>query len=126
MQSNRDLDKFARDRQPSTIHYDEADSIFMHYFFAHHADRVGKELLSPAKIMQDSDGNGFIKGKLMWDRLCATLVEVGQVIDRPTQASDPTSTNQLLAAHLKRYRHYDVSNVDHLFFPLPTLHVSLS
>ncbi|KAF6748926.1 hypothetical protein DFP72DRAFT_914993 [Ephemerocybe angulata] len=55
---------------------DDTDVIVLHRFFDKHADKIGKELLSPGDITA-------INGKRAWDGLCALLVDLGTPSEVP-------------------------------------------
>jgi hypothetical protein len=67
---------------------DETDQMILHRFFHHHADKIGKELLSYSGPMVQQQGTeSEVSGKQTWDILCAALVEMGAPIEipRPTR-----------------------------------------
>ncbi|PVG03445.1 hypothetical protein CPB86DRAFT_723065 [Serendipita vermifera] len=98
--------------------YDEADSIVLHRFFHHSADKVGKELLSFSRMSNEEEGSQT--GKRTWDNLCSTLVELGQpaLISPPTK--EPSTRHILFMEFMRMHENRSVDSVQDLFVMLST------
>ncbi|KAG8833280.1 Ras GTPase activating protein ira2 [Serendipita sp. 399] len=97
--------------------YDEADSIVLHRFFHRSADKVGKELLSFARLSTDEGGNQT--GKQTWDNLCSTLVEMGQPITIPPPSKELASNHLFYQEFMRANEHRSIEPVKDLFIALP-------
>ena len=98
--------------------YDAADSIVLHRFFHHSADKVGKELLSFSRLSnEDADGQ---TGKQTWDNLCSTLVEMGQPILIPPPSNQLSAHHALYQDFMRAHEQRPVDLVRDLFVNLPT------
>lgn len=98
--------------------YDEADSIVLHRFFHHSADKVGKELLGFSRLStEDETGQ---TGKQTWDNLCSTLVEMGQPVLIPPPSKDISAHHLLFQEFMRAHEHKSVDLVRDLFRALPT------
>ena len=101
--------------------YDEADSIILHRFFIDHADKVGKELLSFARQLDESTAQG---GKRTWDMLCSSLVEMGAPIGVPRSAKADLAHHAAYLDFMHRNGHRNTDSIRHIFVDTNTPKVS--
>jgi hypothetical protein len=103
-------------RAAGSIKYDEADGIFIQHYLKEKCESIGVCLL----------GMSVPGIKELWDVLCAKVVDTGNVVSRPRPNTDQQTTEQLLAAHFRRYKNHDKVNVNKIFFELETMGVDTS
>ncbi|KZS91243.1 hypothetical protein SISNIDRAFT_487571 [Sistotremastrum niveocremeum HHB9708] len=107
---------FAEDNLWLGVAYDESDVVVLQRFFSEHSDKIGKELLSLIKT-------GVIdepppEGKSTWDKLCATLVELGPVAAKPRLEVHPYAQHTVLQEFVQRYAHCNTAPMAQYFTPI--------
>ncbi|OCH94514.1 hypothetical protein OBBRIDRAFT_722708 [Obba rivulosa] len=99
--------------------YDDTDTIVLHRFFHRHADKIGKELLSPPKLPSDKLTQEaeacMASGKRAWEALCAVLVDMGSPLESPSLATTTSSEHREYLDLMSRYNNKDTASVQDLF-----------
>ncbi|EMD40361.1 hypothetical protein CERSUDRAFT_148314 [Gelatoporia subvermispora B] len=99
--------------------YDDTDTIVLHRFFHRHADKIGKELLSPPKLPSEKltqEAEACItSGKRAWEALCTVLVDMGQPLESPKVSTATSAEHQDYLELMSRYKNKDTTSVQDLF-----------
>jgi neurofibromin 1 len=103
---------------------DGTDYIVLHRFFAKHADKIGKELLSLLK--PSADGNPLaVSGKQAWDGLCALLVDLGPPMEAPRLSSSNSSEHSDYIDLMSRFAYRNTASVQDILIETSVPKVSV-
>lgn len=96
---------------------DDTDVIVLHRYFHKHADKIGKELLSYSKPVNEGDdeSSDALSGKHAWDGLCAVLVELGEPLEAPRLSSATRSQHREYLDLMSRFAHRPTDPVRGIF-----------
>jgi hypothetical protein len=96
----------------------------LHRFFDRHADKIGKELLSLSKPVQEDD-TVALHGKRAWDGLCTLLVDFGPPYAVPRPAAQTRIQHAEYQSLIERKAGRDTSEVADIFVTVPTPEVPI-
>jgi hypothetical protein len=96
---------------------DDTDVIVLHRYFNKHADKIGKELLSYSKPVNEGDeeNSDAVSGKHAWDALCAVLVELGEPMEPPRLSSATRLQHREYLDLMSRFAHRPTDPVRGIF-----------
>lgn len=102
--------------------YDDTDIIVLHRFFDKYADKVGKELLSTAKVEDEEVDSELATGagKRLWNSICNALVDHNQASVIPVSSALTSDDHPEYLDLMARYNNRDTTPVAHLFVPAAT------
>ncbi|KAG1755407.1 hypothetical protein EDB19DRAFT_1661084 [Suillus lakei] len=95
---------------------DDTDTIVLHRFLDKHADKIGKELLSYAKLNASGEEDAStVNAKRAWDHLCNLLVELQEVPEVPRFSTLPRSEHREFIDLMNRCAHRSIESVQDIF-----------
>ncbi|KAG0709913.1 hypothetical protein DFH29DRAFT_1012634 [Suillus ampliporus] len=95
---------------------DDTDTIVLHRFLDKHADKIGKELLSYAKLNACGEEEASTaNAKRAWDHLCNLLVELQEVPEAPRFSQLPRSEHREFIDLMNRCAHRSIESVQDIF-----------
>ncbi|KAG1752509.1 uncharacterized protein EDB91DRAFT_1102988 [Suillus paluster] len=95
---------------------DDTDTIVLHRFLDKHADKIGKELLSYAKLNACGEEDASTaNAKRAWDHLCNLLVELSEVPEVPRFSQLPRSEHREFIDLMNRCAHRSIESVQDIF-----------
>lgn len=105
---------------------DDTDTIVLHRFLDKHADKIGKELLSYAKLNASGEEDASTaNAKHAWDHLCNLLVELEEVPKAPRFSDQPRTEHQEFIDLMNRCAHRSIESVQDIFVAADVPLVSL-
>jgi hypothetical protein len=97
---------------------DDTDTVVLHRFLDKHADKIGKELLSYAKLNASGEEDASTaNAKRAWDQLCNLLVELQEVPEVPRFSQLPSSEHREFIDLMSRCAHRSIESVQNIFVP---------
>ncbi|CAL1700085.1 unnamed protein product [Somion occarium] len=99
--------------------YDDTDTILLQRFFMNHVDKIGKELLSSPRILDDTGPDGEATSKSSWQAICSAIYESNVHTEIPLPTDATTSTHAPYKELMSRFGLRDVSSVQHLLVETP-------
>ena len=93
---------------------DDTDTIVLHRFFSKYNDKIGKELLSQAKPI-DEDDSVAMEGREAWGTLCTALVDIGDPLEVPQLSRLPCSDHEGYIDLMTRYVHRNSDSIREIF-----------
>jgi hypothetical protein len=105
---------------------DDTDTIVLHRFLDKHADKIGKELLSYAKINASGEEDASTaNAKRAWEHLCNLLVELQEVPEVPRFSKLPRTEHREFIDLMNRCAHRSIESVQDIFVAADVPLVSL-
>ncbi|KAG2060194.1 hypothetical protein BDR06DRAFT_948277 [Suillus hirtellus] len=95
---------------------DDTDTIVLHRFLDKHADKIGKELLSYAKLNASGEEDASTaNAKSAWEHLCNLLVELQEVPEVPRFSKLPRTEHREFIDLMNRCAHRSIESVQDIF-----------
>jgi hypothetical protein len=105
---------------------DDTDTIVLHRFLDKHADKIGKELLSYAKLNASGEEDASTaNAKRAWDHLCNLLVELEVAPEAPRFSDHPRTEHREFIDLMNRCAHRSIESVQDIFVAADVPLVSL-